>query len=47
MPSLSDIEEEIRNIRSEKIEIEAELKNAIELLQAGIKQRENNIKEIN
>ncbi|WJX63766.1 hypothetical protein P8452_48616 [Trifolium repens] len=40
-------EEEIRNIQSEKIEIEAELKNGIELLKAEIEHRENNIKELN
>lgn len=40
-------EEEIRNLQSERIEIEAEFKDRIELLKAEIKQRENNIKELN
>lgn len=40
-------EEEIRNIQSERIEMEEEFKDRIELLKAEIKQRENNIKELN
>ncbi|CAI8585178.1 unnamed protein product [Vicia faba] len=40
-------EEEIRNIQSERIEMEAEFKDRIELLKAEIKQRENNKKELN
>ncbi|CAK8537966.1 unnamed protein product [Lathyrus sativus] len=40
-------EEEIRNIQSERIEMEAEFKDRIELLKAEINQRENNIKELN
>ncbi|XP_058747995.1 protein NETWORKED 4A [Vicia villosa] len=39
-------EEEIRNIQSERIEMEAEFKDRIELLKAEIKQRENNKKEL-
>lgn len=40
-------EEEIRNIQSEKIEMEEALKSEIQLLKADIEQRENNIKDLN
>lgn len=40
-------EEDIRNIQSEKIVMEAVLNNGIELLKAEIEERENNIKLLN
>ncbi|XP_057442125.1 protein NETWORKED 4A-like [Lotus japonicus] len=40
-------EEEIRNILSEKLEMEEALKGEIELLKAEIEQREKNIKDLN
>ena len=40
-------EDDIRRIQSEKMEMEEALKGEIQLLKAGIEQRENNIKELN